>query len=71
MNALLYHPTFQMEMKGGEKKGKILYQDLEMICVFLGVLLQGKRLEGAPFSVGTASEIFEGINLYRTGKNPK
>lgn len=47
MNALLYQPTFQMEMKR-DGEGKILYQDLQMTYPFLRGLLQGKRLECAP-----------------------
>lgn len=55
----------QKKEKREEKKKQPL-ADFVMICIFLGVLLQDKRLEGA-----SESEIFEGINLSRIGENPK
>ena len=68
MGTLLYHPGFQIEIKEkrGEKRKqrktkqqqqKTLYQLLleEFLqnCIFLGDLLQGKRLVGAFFSIET------------------
>lgn len=86
MGTLLYHPGFQTEIKEkrGEKRKqqrkirqqqqkKTLYQLLEdylQICIFLGDLLQGKRLVGAFVSVETTNKIFEEINFCTIGKNP-
>lgn len=67
MNALLYQPTFQMEMKR-DGEGKILYQDLQMTYPFLGGLLQGKRLECAPLSVGIQAKYLRGLIFTELGK---
>lgn len=85
MGTLLYHPGFQIEIKEkrGEKRRQqrkikkqqqTLYQVLEEFlqnCIFLGDLLQGKRLVCAFFSVETTNKIFEGINFLQNWEKPK
>lgn len=84
MGTLLYHPGFQIEIKekrGGKRKQQrkikqqqTLYQVLEDFLqnfIFLGDLLQGKRLVCAFFSVETTNKIFEGINFLQNWEKPK
>ena len=49
---------------------QLLLEEYLQICIFLGDLLQGKRLVGAFVSVETTNKIFEEINFCTIGKNP-
>lgn len=67
MGALLYHPVFQIERKREDKnktKQKNHYQTCIMICIFLGDLLQGKRLTG----IDTQAKYLRGLIFAELGK---